>query len=416
MEKENKTLEYKEMVSKNYLKTVSAYANYNDGVIIFGISDDYRVVGIANPEAISLDIENQINDSIKPKPNYTLKVNNDKTITLIVKQGNFTPYRYNGKAYKRNDTSTIEVDEIEEKRLILSGMNISFEEVACTEKNLSFTFLKDKIIEAMQLESFNLDTLKSLNLYNVSSGYNNAASLLADTNNFPGLDIAVFGNNINIFKKRITLSGESILKQYYDAINLFKDEYIVEEVIGGFRKTKELIPFEAFREAVANAIVHRTWDVYANTKIEMHSDRVFISSPGGLMPGMSKEDYLNGNYSYLRNAIVANVFRRLNIIEAFATGIRRINGSYQNSLSKPIYEVTSGSISITLPLLNICNLSSNEEKVLNEMKNNHSYSSPELRLLSGLGKDSLIRTLNSLLEKDLIVKEGKARATTYSKK
>ena len=73
------------------------------------------------------------------------------------------------------------------------------------------------------MSSFNFDTLKSLNLYNSKFGYNNAAMLLADSNNFPGLDIAVFGNS---FKKRISFARESILKQYYDVLELFRSEYI----------------------------------------------------------------------------------------------------------------------------------------------------------------------------------------------
>ena len=121
---------------------------------------------------------------------------------------------------------------------------------------------------------------------------NNAAKLLADANNFPGLDIAVFGNSINIFRKRLTLAGESILKQYYDVLELFVNEYIVEKVENGFRQKMELVPFDAFREAVANALVHRTWDIKANTKIEMHPDKIIISSPGGLVADMTKEDYI----------------------------------------------------------------------------------------------------------------------------
>lgn len=44
--KEQQNLEYKERITKAFLKTVSAYANYNGGVIIFGINDDGDVVGI----------------------------------------------------------------------------------------------------------------------------------------------------------------------------------------------------------------------------------------------------------------------------------------------------------------------------------------------------------------------------------
>ena len=415
MQKENKKLEYKETISKTYLKTVSAFANYNDGEIIFGITDDYRVIGIDSPNVACLNIENQINDSIKPRPEYNLKINDDNTISLCVKQGKATPYRYNGKAYKRNDSSTIEVDEIDEKRLILAGMNISFEEMNTDEENLNFNYLGEKLISEMDLSAFNLDTLKSLNLFNSKSGYNNAAKLLADANNFPGLDIAVFGNSINIFRKRLTLAGESILKQYYDVLELFVNEYIVEKVENGFRQKIELVPFDAFREAVANALVHRTWDIKANTKIEMHPDKIIISSPGGLVADMTKEDYIKGNYSYLRNPIIANVFRRLNIIEAFATGIKRINDAYKNALVKPIYDVTSGAISVTLPIIDQNNLSSNEKKVYEVMKMNYSYNRLELEKLSGFAKDTLIRILNSLVEKGVIEKSGKARATIYKK-
>lgn len=416
MQKENKKLEYKEIISKTYLKTVSAFANYNDGEIIFGVTDDYKAIGIKDPNEECLNIENQINDSIKPRPDYTLKINDDKTISLYVKQGKSTPYKYNGKAYKRNDSSTVEVDEIDEKRLILSGMNISFEEMNEDEENLEFNYLSDNLIKVMDLSSFNLDTLKSLNLYNSKFGYNNAATLLADSNNFPGLDIAVFGNSINVFKKRISFAGESILKQYYDVLELFKSEYIVEKIEDGFRQKIELVPFDAFREAVANALVHRTWDIKANTKIEMHPDKIIISSPGGLVADMSKEDFIKGNYSYLRNPIIANVFRRLNIIEAFATGIKRINDAYKDAIVKPIYDVTSSAISVTLPLIDQVNLSFNEKKVYDVMKENYSYSRLELEEISGFAKDTLIRILNTLVEKGIVEKSGKARATIYVKK
>lgn len=416
MLKESKNLEYKEIVSKSYLKTVSAFANYYDGEIIFGITDDYNVIGVAKPKDECLNIENQINDSIKPRPDYTLRVNDDNTITLHVKKGSNTPYRYNGKAYKRNNSSTIEVDSVEENRLVLERMNLNFEELNVDEKELKFEYLGNHLKSAMDLSDFNLDTLKSLNLFNTKNGYNNAAKLLADINNMPGLDIAVFGNSINIFKKRVTLSGKSILKQYYDALEVYKNEYVVEKIEDGFRKRCELIPFDAYREAVANALVHRTWDIRADTKIEMHPDKIVISSPGGLMTDMTKEDFMSGNYSSLRNPIIANVFRRMNIIEAFATGIKRINEAYINVIVKPIFNVTSSAISVTLPVIDQVNLSNKEKKVLESMKQNYSYSRLEIEKISGFAKDTLIRILNSLVEKGLIEKDGKAKATLYIKK
>ncbi|MDO5330598.1 MAG: ATP-binding protein [Bacillota bacterium] len=409
-------MEYKQAVSKSYLKTVSAFANYNDGQIVFGLSDDLRVIGIDCPIDVCLNIENQINDSIKPRPDYELKINKDNTISLFVKRGRNTPYRFDGKAYKRSDTSTVEVDDIEEKRLILSGMNISFEELSCGEDDLKFDYLGEKLSEALNLENFGLDTMKSLNLYNQKTGYNNAAKLLADHNDFPGLDVAVFGNSINVFRKRRTFSGESLLKQYFDCIELYKDEYVVEKIADGLRQKSELIPIDAFREALANALVHRVWDIKADTKVEMHPDRVIISSPGGLPADMSVDDYVRGNYSYLRNPILANVFRRMNIIEAFATGIRRINEAYKDVPSKPVYNVSNASVSVTLPIIDKAKLTEGERRVLDSLKENRLYSRAEIEKISGTAKDTLIRILNSLIEKGFIEKAGQARGTSYRKK
>ncbi|MCH4888896.1 ATP-binding protein, partial [Acidaminobacter sp. JC074] len=63
-------LEYKQEVNNTFLKTVSAYANYGEGVIVFGITDQGKVIGIYELDQTCLTIENKINDSITPVPDY----------------------------------------------------------------------------------------------------------------------------------------------------------------------------------------------------------------------------------------------------------------------------------------------------------------------------------------------------------
>ena len=61
--RESRTLEYKENLSSNtFLKTISAYANYGEGKIIFGINDQGNVIGITDPVNGCLNLENKIND------------------------------------------------------------------------------------------------------------------------------------------------------------------------------------------------------------------------------------------------------------------------------------------------------------------------------------------------------------------
>ena len=66
--KENHSFEVKERITNTFLKTVSAYANFGDGIIQFGITDDGTVIGIEDADDVCLDIENRINDSISPVP------------------------------------------------------------------------------------------------------------------------------------------------------------------------------------------------------------------------------------------------------------------------------------------------------------------------------------------------------------
>lgn len=114
--KEKKNLEFKSTITNTFLKTVSAYSNFGDGEIWFGINDDGSVCGIEHPETVCIDIENRINDSISPKPKFEMRVDTSKNIIcLTVREGAYKPYLYKGKAYRRSDTTSVEVDQAELK-------------------------------------------------------------------------------------------------------------------------------------------------------------------------------------------------------------------------------------------------------------------------------------------------------------
>ena len=99
--KESRQLEFKSDISNTFLKTVSAFANYDGGQVIFGVADNGDIVGLADPKQSCLDIENKINDTIRPQPQYKLAVQEaDKTVTLTVEAGRNKPYTYKSKAYK----------------------------------------------------------------------------------------------------------------------------------------------------------------------------------------------------------------------------------------------------------------------------------------------------------------------------
>lgn len=413
--RETRILEFKETITNTFLETVSAFSNYDGGVILFGVDDDGNIKGLSNAKQACLDIENKINDSISPQPNYTLEIqNNEQTIKLSVKSGLQKPYLYKSKAYKRNDTSTIEVDTLEFSRLVLEGKNIRFEELPCKDQKLSFEILQSNLKEKIQIETFNKDTLKTLNLYDDVNGFNNAAGLLADKNHFPGIDIVKFGENISIIQKRITFENTSVLDIYEKALSVFRDYYQYEVIQGADRKMVEKIPEAAFREAIANALIHRVWDVDLQIRVSMFDDRIEVVSPGGLPSGITEDEYLSGKLSVLRNRNLANVFYRLGFVEIFGTGITRIKQIYSEASVKPSFEVSENAIQIVLPVYEeSTNLTKDEKVVYKLLSRNMLKSMSEIAPYISFGKSKTTKLLKDMEQKGVIAIEGKGKGTKY---
>ena len=79
-------------------------------------------------------------------------------------------------------------------------------------------------------------------------------------------------------------------------MRVYRENYQYDEIQGIERVVVETIPEKAFREAIANALIHRTWDVSAHIRVAMYDDRIEITSPGGLLEQLSKEDYYIRKY------------------------------------------------------------------------------------------------------------------------
>ncbi len=413
--KESRFSEFKSDITNTFLKTVSAFSNYGTGVIRFGYSDCGSICSLeGNIDSICLDIENKINDTILPKPNFKLECNyTNNTIDLIVYEGLYKPYLYKGKAYKRNDSSTIEIDVLELQRLILEGKNLSFEELDVNEE-LKFTSFNDKLNKILKI-NLNSDILKTFGLINDNGKYNNAALIISDNNSLGGVDIVKFGDNINQIFDRLTITRKSLFDMYDEAFDMFRKYYIYEEIDGPNRKVVNKIPLNAFREALANALIHRSWDDTPNIRISMYNDRIEITSPGGLVHSVSKEEYLEGQVSKPRNPILANIFFRLKYIEMFGTGILRIKQLYQDSTIKPDFKIYDNSITVILPLYNLKPVVTlDEEKIVNYLSKVISASSNEIVINTNFSKDKVLRLLKSLQNKSYVKVSGVGKATRYS--
>ena len=193
----------------------------------------------------------------------------------------------------------------------------------------------------------------------------------------------------------------SVLEQMQRTLEVFDTYYAYEEIVGFERIAKTLVPREAFREAIANALVHRCWDVRANIKVGMFADRIEITSPGGLPAGITEELYLAGGPSVARNPILANVFFRLGHIERFGTGIPRILDEYAHETVSPSFALRDSSITVMLPVTVLENVTLDEEAILAALAKGSALTRSQISEKTQLSKSKAIRTLNALVEKGL---------------
>lgn len=181
-------------------------------------------------------------------PNYSLSVDQQHDMVILtVHQGPDVPYYYKNKAYKRNDSSTVEVTGIELNRLILKGNNMDFVDLESKNQDLSFKHFEASLSSNMNLKNAFEAAFITLGIIS-NDAYTIAAELLADKNSYPGIDIARFdADPLNILY-RATYEHESILQELEVAISEFTKFYVYERIDGLFRSKVEKILIVAFRE------------------------------------------------------------------------------------------------------------------------------------------------------------------------
>lgn len=418
---ENKALEYKLRYSEQALETVSAFANYGDGKIVFGVADDGSVRGLTDVRKTRLQIENAINDSLAPRPEYnleTIQMAEGTIIELTVLRGNQPPYFYKGRAYKRSDTSTTPIDPSELRNLVKNELDIFYDQAVIADQELTFGILEDELRRTKGIKELDDDTLRTLDL--VRDGkFTRAGEWLADSNHNSrcATRIVRFGPTISTFRDRQDFEGVSLIVQYKGALEMYGKWYETYEEIEGFKRVPRiLVPREAYREAVLNALIHRRLDLNAAVQVAMYDDRIEITSPGGLPQGISKSDYLFGRVSNPRNPTLTMVFYLLNYIEKFGTGISRIKSAYEDYAAQPQFNISENFIRLVLPVIDYKKPRQGEDlpsHLLRLLDEHGTLSRAELETMSDFSASSIRNALSELMEQDLVRRTGAARSTRY---
>ena len=225
-----------------------------------------------------------------------------------------------------------------------------FECMRSVNQDLTFDETSDAF--ARRKMDFGTDKFPALGLVNLHDGqYTNLAALMSDQCRHT-IKVAVFQDEEKtIFRDTREFTG-SVLRQLEDVYEYLHLCNRTAGVIQGLvRREQSDYPEEALREALLNAIIHRDYSFSGSTIINVNDTCMEFISLGGLLQGLTVDDIRSG-ISLPRNRNLAAIFHRLQLIEAYGTGIRRIYSLYQSSPAQPQIIVTPNVFKLILPNTN----------------------------------------------------------------
>lgn len=433
---ENKTTEFKREYTDDIKYTVIAFANTEGGKIYIGINDDGSVHGVENTDDTMLRITNMSRDSIRPDVTMFTEcavetVDSKPVVVLTVQRGTARPYYLSGKGirpegvYVRQGTSSVPASESAILNMIKETSGVRYEDARSINQQL--TFEKTESYFSKRGLPFGDQQKRTLNIIGADSTYTNLGLLLSDQCAHT-IRLAVFeGSKKSVFRDRKELGG-SLLTQLEDAYSYIDQfNHTRAEFKGLDRIDRRDYPGEALREALLNAITHRDYSFSGASLISIFDDRIEFVTIGGLIRGLTFDDIMLG-VSALRNQNLANVFYRLNLIEAYGTGILKINESYTDCTVKPQFEVTDNAFKITLPNMNYTgerkNVSvaapqraadkSNRQEILLHLAEKQGYIlRKNVESVLKVSQGTAILILRDMVEKGLLVREGAGKQQKY---
>ncbi len=352
---ESSTVEYKFKLNDSLEKEVVAFLNSETGGRIYiGVDDLGKPVGVVNVDSCQLQIKDRLKNNISPACldfcSVSLAVlDGVEVVVLDVRSGLRRPYflrRFGmcpSGCFSRVGSSCEPMSEEEISRLYVSRLKNTLTQIPSPAPQLTHRQLK--IYYEGIGKPLNEQFLSTLQLLTPEGKPNYAAYLLSDSPQVFFRVAKYEGVDRVVLLESDEFGGCSLMK----AFDMVFDRLTVEnktfaKITPKKREERRLIDSLALREAVLNAFVHNDYSYSATPKFEFFSDRLEITSAGGLPFGMSSEELFSG-VSVPRNPELARVFRDLEYIEVFGSGVPRILRVYGSSA----FEVSRNFIRVVLP-------------------------------------------------------------------
>lgn len=434
---ESQFVEHKQTLSelKSIIESVAAFATCQGGTIRIGIGPNGEAVGVQIGRTTLEDLARDIKLNTDPPqfPSITFDGERQSAIITIRVEGSMIkPVFAYGRPYKRVGPSNQKLTRDEVQRLIEQTTGHTWDTLPCqglTIDILDTVAIRDFLKHAGQnVEMDTVTVLHNLALINAQGELVNTAALLFSDNPqrfFPQaqLQCARFAGTSSVqFIDEATYAGP-VFTQLDDALKFISRNTKQAIRITG-KPEHEIVPeypVEAIREAVINAICHRTYTDPAMVQVRIYDDRLEVWNPGKLPPDLTIEQLYHEHASHPRNPRLAGAFHHAGLIERWGTGTLRIITACQTQgIDRPDFIMEGGmfivrfrTTAVQKNLSKDVTLNERQQRVLEYIREHGRISAGEYQRIFGIQRTQAFRDLTELIQLGLLSLEKHGRSSYY---
>ena len=358
--------DFKQAVDRNaeLAEDLVCFANSDGGRLVIGVADDGTVVGVPDPDALLLRVDDVAFDLCSPPVTVvpeTVRLDDRDVVVLSTAKGDQRPYSTRDGRYYIRSGARCRAASREELLRLFQGTRALFYD----EQPLPWLGLRDidldevaLYLEATQQQDLGEDLPRLLRAWRLYDGTHPTVggivlfgrkpqSVLESTRMVVG---AVAGDDIGgDFIDRKDLSGG--LFDLAAQAEAFLGLYLRtgHEIVGFQPEKREEIPAAALREAVVNALIHRDYTIPGPTRTFVLADRVEVRSPGR-PPNSVDAEAMRAGVHVTRNPHIYSRVADAQLATRAGTGIRRITRLLRENGGRELgIRILDVEVTLTLP-------------------------------------------------------------------
>jgi len=343
-------------------RAITALSNTEGGVVLIGVRDDGAVVGRSLTEGVENAIHQAaltVHDSGRDRIREMSVGGTSVTVVSVAKREQGFAQTSDGQVLVRRGARSTPLLGAELLTFVTSRALARFDE---SDTNVPLAeadpVLLDELRRAFRWRSASIESRLVDHRLATANGrvqltIAGALTLLREPRQHLGkafVEVLRFPDEGVNYDRRLEFDGP-VQEQVERVTSFLMDELGTDLIVSGARRYElPRIPEVVLREAIANAVAHRSYEELGRAvRVELRPDRVTVLSPGGLPEPVTEENIRETQSA--RNIRVLNALRRFNLAEDAGRGVDVMQDSMAEALlDPPVFEDLGHSVNVTLPI------------------------------------------------------------------